>query len=280
MENITRTVYGSFLQTCHLLGRPFQMLANSTLNEKFGIASGLAPDISQTPLVQYWAIGNGGHKMTVGAGGIAKSDPIQHRATDAACFNHLPFVLREPGADLSAAQRMSYGLRRKETHNGVDYIAYYLKRISMDGVTPAIEYKSVADGTTTTTPFVPNSSNLNPTPPQLNAQGVNVTTGDYTTCTAKITLALSADEITELLNVAQILYADDGYAIISEIALVSGVDRMVVSPGVGTATINFNDVIAAQVVSFLNTFFSAKFQSSGTSNILDVGATEPMFSLQ
>lgn len=278
MENITRTVYGSYLQTCLLMGLPFNVKDSTTLNEKFSIATGILPDITDIPRMKYYAIGNGGHRMSVGGDGIAIPQPVQHRATDAACFNHLPFVLREPAADLTAPERAKYGLRREETHNGTRYIAYYLRRLELAGVVPAMEYKTVADGSTTTTPFVPNASNLNPVPPELDSSGVNVTTGDYTSSTAKTTLALTPSEVTELLNVAEILYANDGYAIISEIALVSGVDKVVQSPSVGATMINFNDVIAAQVCSHINTFFPLKFSNNGVEILLDVGATEPLFS--
>ncbi len=280
MENITRTVYGSYLQTCSLLGLPFVVKAHTTLNEKFGIQAGILPDVSDLPKMRYWAIGNGGHRFVQGGNGLTKPEPIQHRATDAACFNHIPFVLREPTADLSVSERAKYALRREETHNGVRYIAYYLKRMDLTGVTPAMEYKTVQDGETVTTPFVPDTSNLNPTPPVLNNQGVNLTTGDYTTTTAKVMLPLTQAEIQEILNVAEILYADDGYAIISEIAACSAVDKIVQSPGPGSTTITFNDALAVQVNSHINTNFPLKFANNGIDILLDVGATEPLFSLE
>ncbi|MNU19563.1 hypothetical protein D3C71_77920 [compost metagenome] len=280
MENITRTVYGSYLQTCMLLGLPFVVFDHTTLNEKFSVQNGVLPDISETPRMRYYAIGNGGHRFIQGGNGLSKPEPIQHRATDAACFNHIPFVLREPTADLSVTERAKYGLRREETHNGTRYIAYYLKRMEFTGVVPKMEYKTVQDGETVTTPFVPNTSNLNPTPPVLNSQGVNLTTGDYTTTTAKVQLDMTRAEVDELLNVANILYADDGYAIISEVAASSGVDKIVQSPGPGSTTINFNDAIAVQVCSHMNTFFPLKFSNDGLVLLLDVGATEPLFSLE
>lgn len=279
MENITRTVYGSYLQTCMLLALPFVVKNHTTLNEKFSIQNGVLPDISDIPHMRYYAIGNGGHRMVVGGNGLSKPEPIQHRATDAACFNHIPFAMREPSADLSVGERAKYALRREETHNGTRYIAYYLKRMDFTGVVPAMEYKTVADGETTTTPFVPDTSNLNPTPPDLNNSGVNVTTGDYTTTTAKITLTLTQAEVTELLNVAEILYQDDGYAIISEFALCSAIDKIVQSPGPGSTTIAFNDAIAVQVASHINSFIPLAFSNNGVDVLLDVGATEPLFSL-
>jgi len=280
MENITRTVYASYLQTCMLLGLPFVVKDHTTLNEKFSIQAGVLPDISTKPTMRYYAIGNGGHRMIVGGNGLSKPDPVQHRATDAACFNHIPFVLREPTADLTVTERAKYALRREETHNGVRYIAYYLRRMDLTGVVPAMEYKTVQDGETVTTPFVPSTANLNPTPPVLNPSGVNLTTGDYTTTTAKVQLSMTPAEVQELLNVANILYNDEGYAIISEVAASSGVDKIVTSPGPGSTTINFNDAIAVQVCSHMNTFFPLKFSNNGLDLLLDVGATEPLFSLE
>lgn len=279
MENIVRTIYGSFLQTCNLLGLPFSRKANTTLNEKFNIQADTLPGMSEMPKMRYFAIGNGGHRMSIGSDGIAIPQPIQHRSKDAALFHHLPFVLREPQNDLANTERANYGLRREETWNGVRYIAYYLKRIPLGTVVAEMEYKTVNAGQTDTTPFIPDSSNLNPAPPELSPTGVNVVTGDYTTASAKISLALSAWDVTELLNVAKVIYDNEDYAIISEVGLVSGIDKVIQVPGVGASVINFNEVICAQVVSHISTFYPLRFSTNGTELILDVGATEPLYSL-
>lgn len=280
MEKITRSAYGSYLQICQLLGVPFSVKPNTTLNEKFGVQAGIVPDVSEMPRARYFAIGNGGHKMTVDGNGKSKPDPIQFRSRFGALFSHLPFVLREPENDLTVVQRANYAMRVEEVHNGVRYIAYYLKRIPMGGVVPVMETRVVDNGTTVTAPFEPTSADLNPTPPVLNNSGVNIVTGDYLTVTAKLNLTLSTDEITELLNVANILYNDEGWAIISEIGLVAGVDRVVASPSVGTSTINFNEVIAAQLISHIQAFYALQFANSSTGLILDVGATDPLYALQ
>lgn len=279
MENITRTVFGSYLQTCMLMGLPFSVMPNTTLNEKFGIQAGVLPDITVIPNMRYYAIGNKGHQLSVGANGLTKSDPVQHRATDAACYNHLPFVLRTMDNDLAPADRANYGLRRQEVHGGLQYIAYYLKRIDLSTSVPGMERVSVADGVSTTSAFVADTSNLNPTPPDLSSSGVNVVTGDYVAASSKLPLVLSADDTAELLDVARILYDDENYAIISEIALVSGVDKVVPSPALGGTTINFNEVIAAQVVTHINTLFAVKYNNDGNQLLLDVGATEPLLKL-
>lgn len=280
MENITRTVYGSYLQTNMYLGLDHRIIPNTTLNEKFDIQSGVLPPAGQNPAVRYYAIGNGGHRMAVGADGIPYPEPIQHRATDAALFNHLPFVLRDPTNDLTPTERARYALRKEETYQGRRWIAYYLKRMVLDSVVPGMEYTTVNSGVPTTVPFTPDSSHLSPVPPQLNPNGVNVVTGDYVSSTAKVDLKLTAAEVAEILNVAKVIYDDERYAIVSEIALCSGVNKPVPVPGPGSATFNFNEAIGVQVCSHFAAFYPMKYNLNGVDLLLDVGATEPMFALQ
>lgn len=278
-ENITRTIYGSYLQTCKQLGLPFVLAANTTLNEKFGIQQNVVPDSNQIPNMRYFSIGNGGHRMTIGAGGVAMPEPVQHLATDAALYKHLPFVLRETNNDLTTAERAHYALRRTEVHNGITYVAYYLKRMDLTGVAAAMEHITVTDGISSVSSFVPDNSNLNPVPPVLSSSGVNVVSGDYVAATAKIGLVLSQIDAAELLNVATVLFNDDNYAIISEIALCSGVDKLVAVTGAGSASFNFTEAIGVQVVSHINTVLLMKFSNNGTEVLLDVGATEPLFNI-
>jgi hypothetical protein len=280
MENITRTIFGSYLQTCMFQRRPFVLVPSSTLNEKFGIAADQMPAANEIPWAGYFAIGNGGHRMSVGAGGVTKTEPVQHKATDAALYNHIPFVLREMENDLTVVERQQFALRRKESHGGRFYFAYYLKRIDLSNAVPAMEYITAEGGTQTVTPFVPDSSNLNPVPPEISPTGVNVTGGDYVSATSKNDLKFTPWDIQELLNVAKVLYDDDSYAIVSEIALCSGLDKVLQSPGVGNTTINFTEAIAVQVMTHINTFIPAKYSNQGTETLLDLGATEPLFALR
>jgi hypothetical protein len=279
MENITRTIYGSALQSALYLNLPVPIKTNSTLNEKFGISAGVLPTIDNPPRARYFAIGNGGHKFTVGADGVPKPEPIQHRATDAACFHHIPFVMRLPDNDLSPTDRLKYALRRLEVWQGVQYVCYYLKRIDFTGVTVDMQFKTVSNGQETTTEFVPTADNLNPQPPVLSNTGVNLTDGNYVTADARIDLSLSAADCAELINVANVMYQDDRAAIISEAALVSAVDQQVQVAGPGNSTFAFLEAIAAQVTSFVNTFIPVNFLNNGTDILLDVGATEPLLNI-
>jgi hypothetical protein len=251
-------------------------LANTTLNELFSINATATLAGGEMPSLGYIAIGNGGHKLLMGSNNIPKTDVVQHRPTDAALYNHMPFVLRDVTNDLQPADRAMYGLRRIETYNGKPYVAYYLKRIDFTNTIPQLDYCVVDNGVTNSTAFAPNAGNLHPTPPAVSNTGVNITTGDYVSATAKLPFSMSADDVAEYLNVANIMYGDPGMAIISEIALCSGVDRVL--PGdFNGVTINYNEVVCAQVMSFVSSFFAMNFSNSGINYLFDVGATEPLY---
>ncbi len=278
MENIVRTIYGSTLQTAQLMGLPYVVKPYSTLNEKLAINATELITSTDVPTMRYAAIGNGGHQMVAGANGISRPMIVQHRTTDAALYNQLPFVLRELTNDLDPTTRANYALRRIETHNGISYAAYYLRRLDMTNTTADMEYRTVSKGVTVSTEFVPNNSNLNPTPPALSNTGTNVVTGDYVTATAKVNFSMSAAEVAEFMNVCNIIYGDPSYAIISEIALCSGVDKMLNGDFNGV-TISYNEAIAVQINSLISAFFAMEFSNSGINYLFDMGATEPLYVL-
>ncbi len=277
MENIVRTVYGAALQTALLLNRPHQIVQYTTLNEKFGVLPTALPNLNDRLAMRYLTVGNGGHRMRTGANQLTKPDPVQHRATDAALYNHIPLVLRLPEEDLTQADRAKYALRREETHQGRRYYAYYAKRLD---VSDAVVRMLSHIGDAAPTPFVPTSANLSPTPPDLNNQGVNVTTGEYVSASALVNLLLGEVDVNELLNVSRIMYEDEGYAIISEMGLCSGVDRMTEVPGQGSSSFDFLEAIAVQCVSFVATFFPMNIMNNGVNVALELGATEPLLKLE
>ena len=70
MTNVTRTIYASALQSAQVLGIPYDIVDNTTLNEKFGILDGIHPTEGY-PVMQYLAIGRGGHRNASGADGAS-----------------------------------------------------------------------------------------------------------------------------------------------------------------------------------------------------------------
>jgi hypothetical protein len=278
MEHVTRTIYGSYLQSCLKLGIPHQILPYTTLNEKLGIQSNVQPPPGVYPTIGYYALGNKGHRSQIGANGIGLSIVEQHRATDAALFNQIPFVLREVTNDLTPFERTKYALRREETHNGIQHVAYYLKRIVKVDVIAEMQYRSYLNNTVTSTPFIPTVNNLNPTPVVIPDTGVTTLTGDYAVVSAQVDISLTEAEVAELVDVATILYNDSNYAIVSELAICSGVDK-VVSITTAGVTSNFNEAIGVQIATHVAVMNNLKSSNTGVTRLLDFGTTDPLFNI-
>lgn len=275
MESVTRTIYGSALQTAQLLGIEYNLLNNSTLNQRFNVQENAALPAGQYPKLQYFCIGTGGVRLVAGADGNPRTEQVQHRAKDASCYAPFPFVLRSIDNDLSLAERMKYALRVTEEYNGESYVAYYLKRIDLSGVVLNVEKRIINDGVITSSAYVPDSTALVPVPPVIANLGANILTSEYLTSSAQLILTFTEDEITELLAASVIKYGTDDYANISEIGLCSGLDK-VVSLLDGTS---FKEAIGVQIVSHITTWHSVKYTNGGISGIYDVGGSEPLVAI-
>ena len=278
MENVTRTVYSSYIQTNLFLDLASQYFENSTLNEKLGVQSRILPTADQKSRLAAYVIGNRGHNFVVGANGIPKPERVQHRASDAALYGQVPFVLRPLNNDLSQADRAKYCLRLEQDISGTRYAAYYGRRLDKSNTVAQMQVKNVVNGVETTAPFVPNSSNLNPTPPDLSSTGTNTTDGSYLLTVATLALTISEAEAQELLNVAKVMYGDESYAIISEIGLVTGVDKSV---PVNSQAGNFqmNELLVAQIAAHSPALIPLAFNPTGATVTLNVGSTEPLLNL-
>lgn len=280
MEIYRRTAYGSLLQTCLLLGIPLPNVDNSTLNEALSINPGATLGVGEMPRMRYLAIGIGGHRGRIGAGGRHIVENIQHEATDAGMYSIHPLALRPLDMDLTEEERERFALRRVEDINGVLHAGYYLRRLDTTNVVARLELRTVANNTTTPSPFVPTSENLAPTPPDIANDGTNVVTGQYVTASAPLSIVFDDFDATEILNASMILYGSEDYAFISEMAFVSGVDRAftVTDPG-SVTSFGFTDVVQAQIVTHVAAMQPMKTQRGGFTSTFDVGATEPLLTL-
>ena len=276
MRTITRTIYGSKIQTALLLGLPYTQEPNTTLNERFDIEADTALDGSEgVPNVQYYCIGNGGHRVIHGADGIPYTSPINHRASDAGLFNHIPFVLREYDNDLTVSERQKYALRREETHNGVNYIAYYLKRFDASSTNVEMIHTRVIDGNSTESRFEPTGSNLNPEQPEMPNDGVITTDGNYLSASAIIPIDFSEQDVEELVNVARVLYDNEARAVISEIGLCAGFDETVAASSAG-GSFNYKEAIGVQIATHITGYYPVGLTNRGFELRIEAGATEPM----
>lgn len=220
MENIQRTIYASYLQTCLILQQPIIYPSFSTLNEKFNIGVDKIVSPTTYPKVQYAVIGNGGHKMQVDSTGFYVPVPAQHEATDACLFNHIPFVLREIDDDLTDDEIANYRLRIPVVYNNITYIAYYAKILDMSEATPALISKSIASGTVTSSPYTTTVNNLDPKPVDLTTVAANLVNNNYVGTLSLAKLTLTANDVTEILNAANIIYGNPNKAIVVLVILI------------------------------------------------------------
>lgn len=277
VRSVVRTIYAAHLSTCKMLNRPFTILPNSTLNQKFNLYKDELPLINEYPAVQYVAIGNKGATYEVTTSGMVLTTPTPHLPRDAALFNHIPFVVRNINDDISSTERVKYRMRVPITIEGTVYVAYYLRALNMTSVTPGVQLRNVdtTGNTITTTNFVPVPGDLSPTPPDVSNIDINDPSGDYLVSSAVINLTLNQEDIANIMEGCAILYGDPRYAVISEIALCSGVDK-VLSGTFGSVTSNYTEVIAAQVTSFIAQYHALSSATTKVDIDFDVGTSEAL----
>lgn len=273
--NVVRTGIAGQVQTGQYVGKPVPLLANSTLNQKLGINPDQDISTDAVQVVKYVAIGNGGHDFEVGSNGRKKWKAVHHTSRHTAMYNQLPFVLRTLGNDLTAAQRQRYRLRRLEEHNGVQYAAYYLRVLDLSNAEVAMELRHVENGVTTATPYVPSLEDLNPVPPVLSAGQAVTASGDYVASSCKVTFEMTSEDIQEFNQAMEIIEGESGWAMISEMAVVAGVDATVNGVFNGENK-QYVDVLRAQITSFIATSYVTEFLTDGIKLNLDIGNVEPL----
>ena len=277
---ITRTINGSRILAGLQQGKPYTHVPNTTLNEALGISAGVMPLNSDTPRVRYYCIGNNGHVNRQGSDGGHYTQARQHRPDDFGLYNILPFLLRAPNDDLTVPERAPYGLRKIIQVDGVNWIAYYLKRIPISNDPVIMLHNTVVDGVTTTVPFIPSNANLHPEPVDPSSVNVISTNGTYLTTSAMMSLIYDAQAVAELVEVANILYSNPERAIISEIGLVAGSDRAVQVTDPGQSPFSMNEVVMAQISTHITGYWPVAFMSEGFTHDLDLGGTEPLTGIE
>lgn len=275
MDNNVRSIYGAYLQTCGLLGFNVDIKPNSTLNQKFDLFPNEIFISGEMPTVKYLTIGNGGHTASLGVDGLPLINPVPHSPRHAALYNHLPFIIREVGEDLTPGERLLYRLRVPRTIDGVNYMCYYAKVLDMSMVEPKIELRNNTVGIITATDFTPSLADLNPIKPVIPVNGNITSTGNYLASTAKIEFVMNEAEITELLNACNIIYGSDNYAFISEIGLCSGIDRTLMGNFNGPPAA-YTEAVGVQIMNFISTAIPAYALSTSITQTIDVGSTSPL----
>lgn len=316
---VTRTAIGASIQTSRGLGIKHNLLdfttLNQAINERTIVANLPEPITSGMEILpaydyqtdsdllasQYLCIGNGGHKVIVGAnnGGTTTPNPgtnpgltnaipftvpVEHMATDTGLYNMIPFLGRPVSRGLSIAERREYGLRRTITLNGELWEFYFARKLKRDRLTPTINITHVVDGESTTAEFVPTINNLKPVHPTEDT----TYNASYATVTVPVEVVWTEAQIQDIRDACRVLYGSDDYAIISELAICSGVEKPVSQkyPNSGPQTpINiapntFFEAVACQVVMHITTYIPINFSEREYKLEMDFGATEPLYGVK
>ena len=300
INHVTRTIYGSYLQTCRVLLRPLDIKENSTINEAMSdsVKIPFQPAIQSVGLqepesfdsvndsnkinIGYVVIGNGGHVSSLTANDTTYMDFNIHQATDAAPFKLMPFVCRPIDSDLPDLERKNYRLRKVLEIDQELYVAYYAKKLDFSNSDVNMVLSTTVNGETNYKPFNPTINNLRPLPvsPGLENDGTK------TFAAAKTIFRFTEKDIMYLTESCVNLYGSANEAIISEIAFCSGVDKQIVRsyPHSGSSTSSSTiksrglyEAVAVQVACFVNTYYQANFGINGLEIAFDIGAIEPLF---
>lgn len=278
-SNYTRTIYEAYATAVQRVGIPFQMMPKSTLNEKLDIQANVPPATGTYPNIGYLAVGIGGLGAKTGVNNLFMTEKRIHDVADSALFAQVPFLIRPINNDIDSGARSRYALRKVINVNGVDYIAYYLLRIVKDGVVAGTFHVATVNDVVSTLPFVPDTSNQNPTPITLSNTGVNIPSGDYLYASVPTIAKLNASDVSELINAITILYGTD-YAIISEAVVCSGQDLSIQIATANGGSAAFNEAICVQPSIFINTNYPLDDFRDFINIPIDLGVTEPLGAIQ
>lgn len=281
MEQITRTGTFSALLSAMSRGAAYKFLPNTTLNEKFNVLPKDYPGIGTYPVLSYMALGRGALRGEVSADGQDFYPRIlQHTAEDCGMFNYMPFVLRLPENDLPAERRARYAMRTLKNYNGVDYWAYWLRRVdfSQADTNIVIKHKD-ADGNIVVQTWEPDESNLNPTPIELSSAGANLIAGHSMVSSTIVTLPLDEFDINEITNASKIITGKAGRAVASEVAICTGTAKQIQVQGQG-GTFPFLEAQAVQIATFIRALLPFDTLNTALTDQLELGISEPLFNIE
>ncbi|QVW56238.1 hypothetical protein pEaSNUABM6_00102 [Erwinia phage pEa_SNUABM_6] len=278
----TATLSAMRLASALICGADIKYPQNSTLNEFFKLMTGKLPDPTVRPSLKYMSIGFAGHK-SVKVKTIDSFVPVAKSPTTSGMFSHVPFVLRTLDNDLSDEQRKDYAFRTQVNIDGRNYWAYYLKRLDMRSVQTTDLETIRENGVPKTEDFVYKDSDLNPVPKDLpdydydDDSTVEIPDGRYVQSGCDIVINWSEFDIQEYLNVAAILLGDAGSAIVSEIALCSGVDFTTSGESATGSPFAYEEAIGVQVLYHISLFTNLAQTNDQLGLTIRVGQPAPFY---
>jgi len=225
IKNSQRTIYGMSLQMHALTGKPYKVLPNTTLNEKFNINKGVLNEDNEYPTLKYYTIGVGGSGILDTVDGYNYS---KHRATDAALFEHLPFVVRRTDNDLLPQEQVRYRFKMKKIINNIEYYCYYLRVIENESIKDEFHEINMVNGVPVLSLFDTNTDKLlSPTPKENTVMYSNTDDVKYITKVTKIPFIMLKTDLLEVQNAINVLYGYGTTKALTEIGVCTGIDKTI-----------------------------------------------------
>lgn len=276
------TRWGEALIASAITRRPVEYIANSTYNEALDFLPQEHIDTNEIAHVGWVGMGIGSDYMQsiphpITGDVIENPTKYIHSNEDAVPFIIMPYVLREEGKDnLSKTERDKLSGRCVMIINGKRYIAYTLRSAELSNDKVTIN-KVTTDSTGNiigNEPLEPSQRPLKPVR-DPNFVGQAASTNEYLQIRSSISISLTPNDISEILNVAAIMFGATDIEI-TEFSIVGGINKSHVVVDGGT-NITYDEVIGAQSTHFSPVSFSAAQRVDvGVDITFQIGQSLPM----
>lgn len=283
MNTIQSTIYGAKLLASLLMGQTPIIDEKSTLNERLDIMPNARPTSQEKVYLGVLMVGNRGHRVEVGAGGIPLISMVDHTADHAAPYGPVPLCMRPIDDDLTLQERAKYALRKEMMVSGQTYYAYFGLRLNVTADDVTVQMKKITrdeNGIETEEVFAPTTNELWPEPIELPTEGAITAANVRLSTLVSLRVSLDARAVEEFIEAAKILNnGDERYAVISECALCTGADR-IISVNSTSGLVNFKETIAAQVYSFSSDHKAVYYNSQSLTFDFNIGGQVPLLAAQ
>lgn len=214
-SQLTKTLICAHLELENITPVVQKSLLDYSLNTKYNILPTNMPVAN--PKLRYFGIGIRGFKNL---NDQQMSAPYIPSASNMDMFTPLPFRIVPVTSDLSAAERDNYRMRVSVNFGGVDYFAYYLKKLTIIDNTVKFILTDLVNNVESELATL-DSTNLTPLPSITTAEGVVTPTSQITT-SVTASMIITGEEVHEAINV--IYNGDMLRAKVSEIGVYTGED--------------------------------------------------------
>jgi len=257
------TRWGEAMIASAITQKPIDYIASSTLNELLDTLPTEHIDTDEVPKIGWTVIGIGSTYMESVSNPLTKKvsqtpTSYDHSNKHAVPFDILPYVMRKSGSDdLTNAERAKLGLMTVKEVDGVNYNCYFGRTLDStnDKVTIDVVTTDDSGNVTGESSLEPSTEAIYPTA-DASYTGEVTSSNEYLRIRAPITQSLSASEVEEIINCAEILLGRSDITI-TEFGIVGGIEKQNTFID-GDTSISYTEIIGAQCAYFSELSFSTE----------------------